>query len=115
MLAWRARSGTGRTSIGRRERRSRILRGRSIAERLRFGAPAPARQIAIDVGQLVIEDELFCDTTVVGPACDRPGLTQIGGLTVTYRDGTSGHFNAWLEPNGRVAIYDNQPRFNQSD
>lgn len=77
-------------------------------------AEAFARQVTGDVQELVIEDGVSCDSTMLGPACDRPGLTPIGMLTVTRGDGSVEYFNAWLDGE-RVVIHDNQPRTNQSD
>ena len=77
-------------------------------------AEAFALQITGDVEELMIEDGLSCDSTMLGPACDRPGLTPIGTLTVTRGDGSVEHFNAWLDGE-RIVIHDNQPRTNESD
>jgi hypothetical protein len=77
-------------------------------------AEAFARQITGDVQELVIADGLSCDSTMLGPACDRPGLTPIGMLTVTRGDGSVEYFNAWLDGE-RIVIHDNQPRGNESD
>lgn len=77
-------------------------------------AEAFALQITGDVDELVIEDGLSCDSMVIGPACERPGLTPIGMLTVTRGDGSIEYFNAWQDGES-IVIHDNQPRFNQSE
>jgi hypothetical protein len=77
-------------------------------------AVALSVQITGDVVELVIEDGLSCDSTMAGPACDRPGLMPVGMLTVTRGDGSVEYFNAWLDGE-RIVIRDNQPRVNQSD
>ena len=76
-------------------------------------AEAFALQITGDVEELVIEDGISCDSMVLGPACDRPGLIPIGMLTVTRGDGSTEYFNAWQDGES-IFIYDNQPRGNQA-
>jgi hypothetical protein len=82
--------------------------------------PCPAIAQAVagqlqDVEQLVVEDGLFCDTMVLGPACDRPGLAPIGALTITFSDGTTARSKGWREPDGRIVIHNDRPRFNETD
>ncbi|HEX7197254.1 MAG TPA: hypothetical protein VF364_10545 [Candidatus Limnocylindria bacterium] len=77
-------------------------------------AEAFARQITGDVQELVIDDGLSCDSVMLGPACDRPGLTPLGMLTVTRGNGSVEYFNAWLDGE-QIVIHDNQPRMNESD
>jgi len=74
-----------------------------------------ARQISTEVRSLLIEDATYCDTTVLGPACDRPGLEHLAGVLATFPDGVEGAFNAWRNDAGGIVLHDNEPRPNQTD
>lgn len=78
-------------------------------------ARAFALQIGTDVTELRIEDSLHCDTLVLGPACDRPGLRHVAGVLAIRTDGSEAYFNAWRDASGGILLYDNQPRFNATE
>lgn len=78
-------------------------------------AEAFARQVTTEVEVLIIEDAYFCNTLVLGPACDRPGLQQLVGVTVERPGGSADAYNAWRADDGRILIYDSEPRLNATD
>lgn len=76
---------------------------------------AAAEQLPVGAHSLLIEEALYCDTTILGPACDRAPLEHVAGVLVTLPDGRQLGYNAWRDESERVLLFDNQPRANETN
>lgn len=76
---------------------------------------AAAEQLPSGARALLIEDAMYCDTTMLGPACDRPPLEHLAGVLVTLPDGRDLAYKAWRDESGRLLLFDNQPRPNETN
>jgi hypothetical protein len=78
-------------------------------------AEAAAEQLPVGAVTLLIHEAMYCDSTMLGPACDRPPLEHMAGVLVTLADGQHFAYNAWRAETGEVLLFDDQPRANESN